>query len=725
MERYISEEDFKIPEPRTKEEIINSLQAICHEEGYIYSLCLMLLNDQFFDAEKILDINWHERINIQEFTLLIGLLVKKEIKINIFPTQEESDRQIEETYSLLEELHLAYNHPFMAKIKKKIQELGLEKENEFPNITTQDFHGEDSLMAEAIFYGGSGAYDFQYLEFALKKYGKDNIWLTTNKNISIEDITSISSALKKILYEKLSKKVSQVDFRAICIGALKIFCFSKDEILVSKREQIEAFLQCFSLNPGKVNSTFKIFGEYNSFDSHPIIVLSEDFYFLPIQFLLAQSIYESPFYWMAQDIKYNNIAFKNRGDAAEEMSYNFLINIFGMENVHRNVSVYKSKKEQITDIDILAIAGNKAVIIQAKSKKLTQLSKTGNVTQIKEDFREAVQKAYDQGLICREAVINKNNKLVDSKGVELILGEYIDEAYIICVTTDHYPAVINQLYSYLSKKETDPYPLAMNIFDLDVVTYYLKDPFEFLYYLRQRVNLTRYARAGSEMAYLGSHLKQKLFPLEGADGEFLDESYAQLIDANFPASRSDSPRTKAAEQLFANWKNEKFQQLLDQVKDSQVPGFTDAIFYLYDISGDGADKLVSAIERVKKMTIRDGKRHDLSMIFENGKSGITFISFPMFSDSVGTDIYYISVARKYKTKADTWLGIATVLNSNKSIDAIVFSKEPWQEDSELQNLVDKTLKDGIPLQINNKKQSKNSHCYCGSGKKFKRCHGKD
>jgi hypothetical protein len=113
------------------------------------------------------------------------------------------------------------------------------------------------------------------------------------------------------------------------------------------------------------------------------------------------------------------------------------------------------------------------------------------------------------------------------------------------------------------------------------------------------------------------------------------------------------------------------------------------------------------------------------MIFENGKSGITFISFPTFSDSVGTDIYYISVARKYKTKADTWLGIATVLNSNKSIDAIVFSKEPWQEDSELQNLVDKTLKDGIPLQINNKKQSKNSHCYCGSGKKFKRCHGKD
>jgi hypothetical protein len=426
---------------------------------------------------------------------------------------------------------------------------------------------------------------------------------------------------------------------------------------------------------------------------------------------------------MAQDNNYKNIAFKNRGGAAEEISYNFLINIFGKENVHRNVTVLKSKKEQITDIDILAIAGNKAVIIQAKSKKLTQLSKIGNATKIREDFREAIQKAYDQGLICREAVINKNNKLITNNGVELVLGEYIDDAYIICVTTDHYPAVINQLHSYLNKKETDPFPVAMNLFDLDVVTYYLKDPFEFLYYLRQRVNLTLYARAGSEMAYLGSHLTQKLFPLKDADGEILDDSYAQLIDANFPASRSDFPKTKAAEKLFANWKNEKFKKLLDQVKDSQVPGFTDAIFYLYDISGDGADKLMDAIDKVKKMTIRDGKRHDLSMIFENGESGITFMSFPVFNDSVETALYYTSVARKYKTKANTWLGIASVLNSEKVIDALVFSKEPWQEDGELQNLVDIFLKPGITLSLTNKIPAKNAPCYCGSGKKYKRCHG--
>jgi hypothetical protein len=296
MRRDILTKDSIIHKPRKKEEIINSLQEVCHEEGYIYSLCRMLLRDQFFEAEKILEINWYERIIIQEFTLLIGLLVKNEIKINIFPTKEDSDRQIEKTYSLLEELHLAYEVPFMNNFKKNILNLESNHDNEFFNNKFQDLSDEDSLTAEAIFYAGSGAYDFQYLEFASKKYKEDNNWLTANKSFSIDDITSISKYLKKFQKEKRNKTISVNDFTVICEAALDVFCFSKWDISISKHKEIESFLQTFSLIPGKVNSTFKLFGEYNSFDSHPIIsTYLEDFYFLPIQFLLAQSIYESPF----------------------------------------------------------------------------------------------------------------------------------------------------------------------------------------------------------------------------------------------------------------------------------------------------------------------------------------------------------------------------------------------------------------------------------------------
>ena len=47
------------------------------------------------------------------------------------------------------------------------------------------------------------------------------------------------------------------------------------------------------------------------------------------------------------------------------------------------------------------------------------------------------------------------------------LKETIDEAYLICLTADHYPAVTTQVESYLQRGEGDPYPLAMSIFDLD------------------------------------------------------------------------------------------------------------------------------------------------------------------------------------------------------------------------------------------------------------------
>ena len=39
------------------------------------------------------------------------------------------------------------------------------------------------------------------------------------------------------------------------------------------------------------------------------------------------------------------------------------------------------------------------------------------------------------------------------------------------------------------------------------------------------------------MTLLGCHLNEKLFPEEDYDLKYLDQSYAQLIDANFQAAR--------------------------------------------------------------------------------------------------------------------------------------------------------------------------------------------
>lgn len=719
------EEQKKDPSPKlSKEQAIHALENLTQEPGFVYSLSIMICHDLFLDPEKSADINWHDRLSFQELSFLVGLMVKHQIDISVFPSEHTSKEQIAQTNNLFQKLHEAHNTPFMEKIGELI---GKSHEKGEPEESEKEFNelfGSGELMTEPIFYGGSGAYDFQYWEFAPKKFLNDEDWIKSNIGIPVSVMTEISMILKKLHEKKWHELRKSKTFEEFCKNSLSVFCFQSGDLSIYDKNVLVKFVQTFAVSPGTVNQKLDSIGGYNAIDSHPVVSLEEDLFFIPAGFNLAQSIYESPFYWMNADEKYRDTALKHRGEATERIAYELLENVFGNGNVYKNIKVYRNKKEIATDIDVLAIAGNKAVIVQAKSKKLTELSKRGNTEKLKLDFKDAIQNAYDQGLVSRSAIINRSNTLVDSNGNELKLGEFIDEAYIICITTDNYPAVTHQVDIYLKKNRDDPYPLAMNIFDLDIVAFYLKDSFEFLYYLRQRISLSTYYKASSEMALLGAHLRQKLFPRPGVDEEMLDEGFAQLIDANFPAMRGYQPKTSALEKLHHNWKNDKFNQLIAQIKSTRHPGFTDATFYLYDLAGDGADDLIRMIEQTKQKAANDGRLHDFSMIFEKGKSGVTFLCMLDSVEKMNDQLMSLAMARKYKTKADVWLALGSTTGSKNFVDAIAFNKDPWTEDKELEELTKVALKKSKPMNPAGKKMGRNERCFCGSGKKFKDCHGK-
>jgi hypothetical protein len=181
----------------------------------------------------------------------------------------------------------------------------------------------------------------------------------------------------------------------------------------------------------------------------------------------------------------------------------------------------------------------------------------------------------------------------------------------------------------LTEGSTSIYPIAISIFDLEILAFYLKDPFEFLYYVRQRVALYKYYRASSEVVLLGAHLRHKLSRRPDVDGEALDGSFAQLIDANFPAMKGHVPMTKAVERLHHKWKNADFNKLVARVKESAEPNFTDAIFFLYDLSSDSADNLITNIKKAKEKCRRDGQQHDFSLLLADGKGVQALCVFPI------------------------------------------------------------------------------------------------
>jgi hypothetical protein len=425
---------------------------------------------------------------------------------------------------------------------------------------------------------------------------------------------------------------------------------------------------------------------------------------------------------MNRDPGHRERALRNRGDFAQEATARLLARVFGENNVYAGVRVERAKGRTITDIDVLAVAGNKAVIAQVKSKRLTELARLGDDRKLLADFKAGIQDAYDQALLSRRAVIDKANRLVID-GEELLLREKVDDAYILCVTLDHYPAVAHQSDVYLEKNPDDPAPITISVFDLDIIASYLGAPFEFLYYLRQRTKLSGYFKADSEMSLLGFHLKHKLFKHEEGDVEFLDNSFAQLIDANFPVLRGAVPATAAAQRLYATWKNEEFDQLIEHTKSAASAGFMDAVFFLYDLAGEGADNLIRFIKLVKNKTVRDGRPHDASLLNKGGRSGTTIMSEPSSPHLLERKLLSFARIRKYKSKADVWLGLGCLGSSPALVDAMVFSQDPWQRDEELEKIIAHFPNRGTARKASGRKVGRNEPCPCGSGKKFKRCHG--
>jgi hypothetical protein len=95
--------------------VVDKIEALTSERGYIYTLALILLRDLFMTPEDIADINPREHLNFQEITFLVGLLVKNPIDLSL-PAEPDSEKRFEETYRLFYELHKKYHEPFIEQL---------------------------------------------------------------------------------------------------------------------------------------------------------------------------------------------------------------------------------------------------------------------------------------------------------------------------------------------------------------------------------------------------------------------------------------------------------------------------------------------------------------------------------------------------------------------------------------------------------------------------------
>ncbi|HMR72938.1 MAG TPA: hypothetical protein PKD68_02925 [Candidatus Saccharibacteria bacterium] len=673
--------------------ILAELEAIANSPGFIYTLSRVTRSDMFYAASEAADVDWRSRILQNELDLLTGYMIKNSLVLDTKPSQKEADETIAKIKTLLENLHAVQSKKFIQDLPTSLEELQAMKEEDGESLTKKIF-GMGKNMVEPMFYGDSGAYDFQYLNLAPLLYSQDKEWLT-DSGYDLDLYVLYTFALKHLIILKASNPNNNL-YDADKI--LEVFSFDASELSKFAKKAIkdsritddsaQKFIDTFKSVPGHVNKDFVIPSDRNSLNAFPIIELPNERYYLNSTFNLSESIYNLPWIWMLQDKKYRTAAERNRGLNVETLAHGLLKRSFG-DNIYHSVKVKKGSTI-LTDIDGLAIIGNKAIIFQEKSKWLTDLSKSGDETSLHNDFQKAIQDAYDQGIVSRQAILNQEGIVFElADGTVINPGETIDEAYIICVTASVYPAQMVQSMQYLKRQDDDPVPIATSLLDIDIITYYLQDPYDFLYYIQQRVLLHDNIHAESEIALLGYHLKYRLYidPNE-ADKMYLDSSYGQLIDADIMhrAGYADEPKEK--DKLRMRLDNELYHKIVSELKTIDDPRITDVILFLAGLSEDTIDEFMRLVQRAVESVLSGRKeQNDFSASIDNDYGGFTFV-VAKDEDRMASIMNVLASKNKYLHKQDRWIALGANTNGGRLISGVQYLDGKWEQNDEMDRVLE-------------------------------------
>ena len=641
---------------RTEQEIFDDLAKLCTSPGYVHVIAYLCVryNFTFYQTEMTVDNMQHlssrTRLIITEISTLIGLLIKQEIDFSL-PHPSVMQQYVDKTGSLLKELHKS----MASAVTKRVEPENTAQQN-FKKFTGQ-------ALREPIFYGGESAYSFQYRDLAPRKYINDEEWLKANKGFAIQIARDIAHAVANIQNEKSSATIAKImESSPNEWNLLPAFTVTTQEVMERTGIDgavVEKVLIAFSAHLEKSNEDFCQLNDFNMISERPLIRCGPESFILFQQYNLLEALYDAPFYWMWKDTKYKDIAMRNRGRFTEEFCRERLELVFGKENVHSNVDIFKSKREKLGEIDVLVLLGDRVLILQAKSKRLTLESRKGNDGKIKDDFKKSVQYSYDQGYTCAKSLLDGTYQSVRAGAEEINIPNNIKELYILCVVSDHYPALSFQTRQFLEfeKTETIQPPFIMDIFMLDTMTEMLQAPLTLLSYINQRTKYFHRLFAFQERTILSYHLMNNLWVDNEHDLVLLDDSISVDINVAMTVRREGIPGQPTPDGILTRFGATTLGHIVREIEARPDPATIDLGFMLLTLREQTVSRLSESIDGMLRLARSDGKGHDVTLVIGEGSTGLTIHCNNDSSAVALPRLYAHCTKRQASQQAESWFGL--------------------------------------------------------------------
>ena len=589
-----------------------------------------------------------------------------------------------------------------------------------------------AALREPIFYGGESAYSFQYRDFCPAKYASDDPWLIANKGFSIHDARNVVFAISRLQDEKsISVMRAMRGTPQETWTFLPGNTFSVQEVADYGHFDpaiVDRVLSAFAVPPGAYNKQFKALHDFNIANACPLIHMPDGTYLLFHIYSLVEALYEAPFYWMGSDKAYVSTAMQNRGVFTEQFAVERLRQVFGAENVLANVDIYESKDTKLAEIDVLVLFGNRALVLQAKSKRLTLEARRGNDLQIKDDFKKSIQDSSDQAHRCAKLIEEGKCSFRDAAGNAVTLPASLKRIYVICLISDHYPALSFQARQFLKFAATDTIspPFVMDVFALDAMTEMLSSPLHFLSYVDRRTAYTDKLMASHELTILSYHLKKNLWLDDEHDMVMLDDDISADLDLAMLVRREGIPGKGTPEGILTRFSATALGRMVKAIEARPDPATIDLGFTLLTLGEDTVLEVSAGIDLLAKQGIADGKSHDVTVGLVSGSTGLTIHCNDDPIEVAGPALQRHCHARKYTERAQTWFGVC-VRPMDQALRFGINLEFAWEQDCNMDVLTKSMGKPGKLTSLLRETAKaranvgRNDPCPCGSGKKYKKC----
>lgn len=709
---------------REEHAIFQDISAICTSPGYVHALAYLCFRDGLvaysdeMSAEDMGHLFSMDRLIRTETSTLIGLMVQRKIDWSL-PDAQTIQHYIDETERLLKELHGSMSLPTMTDMQDAMK--SGKKANPFE---------KGSNLREPIFYSGESAYSFQFRDLSVPKYQADDPWLETQKGFTIQSARDVVHALIKLQNDKFSSTINGLpDLDPQDWTFLPSFVFTTDELAEASgidQSLIDKVVNAFVLPREEMNGTFRAIDDFNVVMALPIIRIDDGRLLLLEQYTLEQSLYESPFYWMCAEPTYRDTALHNRGRFVEAFALARLESVFGKGRVFPNVRIPGAKGKDAGEIDVLVLFGDRAIVVQAKSKRLTLEARKGNDNRIRDDFKKSVQDSYDQALGCAEVLASVNRAFIGTDGREIKVPENLKEIYIFCVVSDHYPALSFQSRQFLEYKANSVIqrPLILDIFTLDTMAEMLDAPIRFLSYVNRRASYSETIHASHELAILSFHLKLNLWIDKKYSLVQIGDDFTADLDIAMTVRREGAPGPRTPDGMLTRLEGTRVWEIVKAIESRPDPDTLNLGLALLMLAEDAIINLSNFIDRMARQSGIDGRHHDLALpMGETGEGLIVHCNNDPISVA-GPRLQRHCLLRKYKARAARWYGICIAPDS--SLRFGVNFDFPWERDPKMEDILSTHSRSGLSVNMampegRGRKIGRNDPCPCRSGRKYKKC----